>query len=167
MSTGSNKPNVQQQRLVALQKHMEFVYDGKRAYDVFRDPSQAPIDVESRRWRGIAAGILGIGPRSPQMTSFTQFVLGFAARSEWVGNETTAPTARPRQMNSRRVDRAITLSPKKPFTVNFIQGVVKIPKEFERVKEVKFDPGKVTFISATGKQVSVDVDHEFLNEGRK
>ena len=81
--------------------------------------------------------------------------------------EGLGPSTRPNPITKAGFPTAITLSPEKPLVVNFIQGVVKIPKGFERVKEVKFGPGKVTFISTTGKQVSVDMDHEFVKSGRK
>jgi hypothetical protein len=49
--------------------------------------------------------------------------------------------------------------------VNYIQGAVKIPTGFETVKTLEFAPGQVTFLSTTGKRVTVPVRHEFLKTG--
>lgn len=57
----------------------------------------------------------------------------------------------------------VTFSPTRPTTVKLIQGVVKVPKGFANVKEVRFAPGKVTFVSTKGKSVTADIRHEFLN----
>ncbi len=61
---------------------------------------------------------------------------------------------------------AVVLSPKRPTAVNYIQGVVRVPAGFDRVKDVRFAPGKVTFLGARRKQVSAAVRHEFLKTGR-
>ncbi len=57
------------------------------------------------------------------------------------------------------------LSADKPTSVNYIQGVVKIPDGFENVRTLTFAPGQVTFISTTGKRVTAAVRHEFLKSG--
>ncbi len=61
---------------------------------------------------------------------------------------------------------AVALSPKRPTAVNYIQGVVRVPAGFERVKDVRFAPGKVTFTGAGRKKVSATVRHEFLKTGQ-
>lgn len=50
-------------------------------------------------------------------------------------------------------------------TVNYIQGVVRIPEGFENVKTLEFAPGEVTFVSTTGKRVTAPFRHEFLATG--
>ena len=60
---------------------------------------------------------------------------------------------------------AVKLSPKRPTAVNYIQGVVKVPRGFARVASARFAPGKVTFTSVTGAKVAVPVKHEFLRTG--
>ncbi|MDY6913589.1 MAG: hypothetical protein SVT52_03930 [Planctomycetota bacterium] len=60
---------------------------------------------------------------------------------------------------------AIRLSPKSPTAIRYIQGVAKIPRSFGKTRTVKFTPGKVTFISTTGKKASAMVCHKFLNTG--
>ena len=64
------------------------------------------------------------------------------------------------------VATAVELTVAKPTVVNYIQGVVKVPDGFECVQTLAFSPGSVTFISTTGKRVSVAVRHEFLKSGR-
>ena len=60
---------------------------------------------------------------------------------------------------------AVKLSPTRPMAVNYIQGVVKVPRSFGRVARVDFAPGKATFISRSRKKVTVGVQHEFLATG--
>lgn len=50
-------------------------------------------------------------------------------------------------------------------TVNYIQGVVRIPEGFENVKTLEFAPGEVTFVATTGQRVTAPVRHEFLATG--
>jgi len=61
---------------------------------------------------------------------------------------------------------AARLSPKRPTAINYIQGVVKVPRGFECVQAASFRPGKVTFTSVTGRKVTAPVRHEFLKSGR-
>jgi len=46
-----------------------------------------------------------------------------------------------------------------------LQGVVRVPKGFGRVRTVQLAPGRATFISTNGKKVSAPVRHEFLATG--
>lgn len=64
------------------------------------------------------------------------------------------------------VATAVELKARTPTAVNYIQGVVKIPAGFETVKTVEFAPGRVTFVSTTGKRVTTPVRHEFLKSGK-
>ena len=64
------------------------------------------------------------------------------------------------------VETAIELSADSPTSVNYIQGVVKIPDGFENVQSLEFAPGEVTFVSTTGKRVTAPVRHEFLKSGK-
>ena len=68
-------------------------------------------------------------------------------------------------LSKEGVATAVTLTADKPTTVNYIQGVVRIPEGFENVKTLEFAPGEVTFISTTGKRVTAPVRHEFLKTG--
>ena len=64
------------------------------------------------------------------------------------------------------VKTAVALEAGKPFDVNYIQGVARIPAGFDVVKTVEFKPGDVTFISVAGPKVTVPVKHEFLKSGK-
>jgi len=82
--------------------------------------------------------------------------------SPLVGNPAPA-FALPRLLDGALVSRASLTG--KPTVVNFIQGAVKIPEGFENVKTARFGKREVTFVSVTGKEVTVQVDHAFLKTG--
>jgi hypothetical protein len=56
----------------------------------------------------------------------------------------------------------VTLSKSKPTVVRHIQGVVKVPKTFDRVKSVQFGAGELTFVSESGKKASTKTDWDFI-----
>ncbi len=64
------------------------------------------------------------------------------------------------------IKTAHELDGSKPFVVNYIQGVVKIPAGFKEVRNVEFAGGIVTFVSTTGHRVIAAVRHEFLKNGQ-
>ena len=66
------------------------------------------------------------------------------------------------RLTKEGVETALELTADKPTTVNYIQGVVKIPDGFENVRTLEFTPGEVTFVSTTGHRVTASVRHEFL-----
>lgn len=68
-------------------------------------------------------------------------------------------------LSKEGVRTAVELKSDKPTTVNYIQGVVKVPEGFEMVRTLEFSPGQVTFVSTTGKKVTAPVRHEFLKTG--
>ena len=68
-------------------------------------------------------------------------------------------------LSKEGVRTAVELKSDRPTTVNYIQGVVKVPEGFEMVKTLEFSPGQVTFISTTGEKVTAPVRHEFLKTG--
>jgi hypothetical protein len=61
---------------------------------------------------------------------------------------------------------ALVLIADKPTAVNYIQGVAKIPEGFDVVKAVEFKASEATFVSASGKRVSIPVRHEFVKSGK-
>ncbi|NQU75968.1 MAG: hypothetical protein HQ546_06635 [Planctomycetes bacterium] len=77
-----------------------------------------------------------------------------------------AASARPNVLTAAGVPTVINLSAKRPTAVNFIQGLTKVPRGFTTVEAVEFAPGTVTFVSPTGKRVTAEVNHEFLQTGR-
>lgn len=76
-----------------------------------------------------------------------------------------APSAKPNALNRAGIATCVKLSPKKSTTVNHIQGVVKIPRGFKKVRSAAFAAGEVTFTSITGRRVTAAVNHEFLKTG--
>ena len=68
-------------------------------------------------------------------------------------------------LSKEGVRTAVELKSDRPTTVNYIQGVVKVPEGFEMVKTLEFSPVQVTFISTTGEKVTAPVRHEFLKTG--
>jgi hypothetical protein len=69
-------------------------------------------------------------------------------------------------LSKEGIATSIELSANKPTTINYIQGVVKIPADFEMVQSVEFSPGEVTFVSTTGQRVTAPVRHEFIKSGK-
>jgi hypothetical protein len=74
-------------------------------------------------------------------------------------------SAKRNDLNQAGIPTAIKLSPGQPTAVNYIQGVTRIPKGFGRVRTARFEKGKVSFISETGKTAGAVVDHGFLFSG--
>lgn len=64
------------------------------------------------------------------------------------------------------ISTSISLSAHQPTSILYIQGVVRVPKDFDVVESVRFAPESVTFISASQTSVTVPVRHEFLKDGR-
>ena len=63
------------------------------------------------------------------------------------------------------VATAMKLSPKHATTIPYIQGVVRVPRGFDKVRGVRFARGKVTFTGKKGKTATARVKHEFLQTG--
>ncbi|MCL2701393.1 MAG: hypothetical protein FWE88_06835 [Phycisphaerae bacterium] len=60
---------------------------------------------------------------------------------------------------------AMTLSPKTPTAIRYIQGVAKTPKGFDRVKTVAFGNGEVVFTADNGKKATALVNWDYLFTG--
>lgn len=75
--------------------------------------------------------------------------------------EGLAASAKKNPVSEFGVPTTVKLSPKKPFSVKYIQGVVKIPKSFDRVKKVKFEKDGVLFLSESGKEAKALLDWGF------
>ncbi|MBN1556015.1 MAG: hypothetical protein JXA11_14825 [Phycisphaerae bacterium] len=60
---------------------------------------------------------------------------------------------------------AIKLSPKTPTAIRYIQGVVRVPKNFGPVKTVRYEKNRVTFVAENRKSVSTVVKWSFLETG--
>ena len=59
-----------------------------------------------------------------------------------------------------------TLTVETPFDVNYIEGVARIPEGFNRVQDISFGDGEITFTSDSGQQVKLAVDYDFLYSGK-
>ena len=77
-----------------------------------------------------------------------------------------ATSMRENSLSKEGVPTTVELTTDKPTSINYIQGLVKIPAGFEQVGRLEFAPGEVTFISTTGQQVKAPVRHEFLKTAR-
>ncbi len=77
-----------------------------------------------------------------------------------------AASTRDNRLTQEGVATAVQLDATRPTSVNYIQGVAKIPAGFENVQTLEFAPGQVTFISTTGQRVTSPVRHEFLKTGK-
>jgi hypothetical protein len=76
------------------------------------------------------------------------------------------PSAAPNFLSKQGVPTTMAFSAKQPTAIHYLQGVVKAPRGFGRVKSTTFAPGKVTFIDQAGKSVSAEVNHPFVRTGQ-
>lgn len=60
---------------------------------------------------------------------------------------------------------AVSLSPRKPTCVPYIQGAVRVPRNFGAVADVRYEKNRVVFLAENGKRVSAPVYWEFLRTG--
>ena len=81
-------------------------------------------------------------------------------------NEGLPFSARPNDLSGQGIPTAVDLRPDRPTLVNYIQGVARIPAGFVMVKDVEFGDGVVTFVSVTGKRVTVPVNIDFVRTGK-
>lgn len=76
-----------------------------------------------------------------------------------------AGSLRKNLLNESGIPTAVELSPRRPMVVNYIEGVVRVPRGFRQVEAVEFAPGQATFVSVGGRKVRADVQHEFCRTG--
>jgi len=76
-----------------------------------------------------------------------------------------ADSARPNAVNDLGLPTTQLLSPAKPFAVNYIQGVARIPKGFNRVVKIKFSTDGLRFEAANGKTAAAAVKTDFIYSG--
>lgn len=62
-------------------------------------------------------------------------------------------------------DTAVNLSPKAPTAIHYIQGVVRVPRNFGAVREVRFEKNRAVFVAGSRKTVSTAVKWNFLETG--
>lgn len=150
---------------------------------VFSKPaSQLPHGLAWTTATNDAAGYLWFSLKNPSVQPTTVMWIENHGRhgSPWNGrnsclgledvcsylNEGMPISAQKNDLNSQGIPTSLQLSPKKPTFVNYIAGVAKIPKGFVKVRTVEFTKGKATFISITGKRVTVAVNWEFIKSGK-
>jgi len=71
----------------------------------------------------------------------------------------------PNQLNEAGIPTFHELSKKTPLAVRYIQGVVRIPKTFDKVSKVSFGKDSVTFVSESGTSAETKVRYGFLKDG--
>ena len=76
-----------------------------------------------------------------------------------------ASSAKANELSKAGIATCLTLSPSLVTGINHIQGVVKIPKGFDRVKALTFARNEVRFSSWSGKVVAAPVRWGFLLSG--
>ena len=76
-----------------------------------------------------------------------------------------AESVRKNALSAAGIPTAVRLSPKRPTTIHYIEGVAPVPRGFQCVRTASFAPGAVTFTSVTGKKVTAAVRHDFLADG--
>jgi len=69
-------------------------------------------------------------------------------------------------LSKEGVATTLELKADRPTTVNYIEGVIKVPTTFDVVQAIEFTPGQATFISENGQQVTTAVNHEFVKTGQ-
>jgi len=130
----------------------------------------------------LEAGYLWFSLKDPDVLPSTVFWIENGGRhgSPWNGRncclgledtcsffaEGLKASCEPNVLTQAGVPTAVTLSPDQPTLINYIQGVAKIPAGFDEVAAARFEPGRVLFTSASGQQVAVEVDWEFLKRGK-
>jgi hypothetical protein len=76
-----------------------------------------------------------------------------------------ADSVKKNPLNSAGIPTTVTLSPSRPTRIMHVQGAVKIPRGFDKVRSVQFQPGAVSFTSVSGKKVATAVHWDFLQSG--
>lgn len=81
-------------------------------------------------------------------------------------NEGMPISAQKNDLNSEGIPTSLQLSPKRPTLVNYVAGVARVPKGFVKVRTVEFGENRATFVSVTGKRVTVPVNWKFVRTGQ-
>ena len=71
----------------------------------------------------------------------------------------------PNPLTAVGIPTAIKLVPHQKTAINYIQGVVKVTKDFNQVQTVEFGPNSLTFVSPSRCRVTTTVFHDFLWTG--
>jgi hypothetical protein len=74
-------------------------------------------------------------------------------------------SARKNELSSQGIPTSLLLNPDRPTRITHIQGMVRTPKGFDRVKSASFLTDTVVFASWSGKAVEFPVRWGFLSSG--
>lgn len=104
------------------------------------------------------------------MSNFGRHAFPWNGRNRCIGLEDVcaylaeglAPSTKKNPVKELEIPTAVKLSSKQPFSVKYIQGVVKIPKTFDRVKTVRFEKDGLLFLSPSENKVKALLDWGFL-----
>jgi len=77
-----------------------------------------------------------------------------------------APSIKKNDLNEKGIATALKLSPGRPTAINYIEGAVRVPGGFGRVKDVAFDAGAAHFVGESGKKVKAAVRTDFVFSGQ-
>jgi hypothetical protein len=76
-----------------------------------------------------------------------------------------AESARKNPVSAKGHATVLRLQAQQTLAVNYIMGVVKVPRGFKRVKHIKSDKGgHIVLVDEQGKSVRTRVEHDFLKE---
>ncbi len=79
--------------------------------------------------------------------------------------EGLGPSIKPNMLNEQGIPTALELSPKNPTAINYIQGVTRVPRGFDRVADIAFKNEKIELTAESGKTVTSPVHYSFLKSG--
>jgi hypothetical protein len=135
-------------------------------------------------WTAVAApslGFLWFALRDPEVLPQTTFWMSNGGRHAppWNGANRClgiedgcayytmglAASARKNELNRAGIPTSLALTPKRVTRITHIQGAVRIPKSFDRVKSLAFGRDEARFTSWSGKTVEAPVCWRFVYTG--
>ncbi len=78
-----------------------------------------------------------------------------------------AESAKPNERSKASLPTHLRLNPRKPTAVNYIMGIVPIPKNFDGVKTIRFKCGEITLVAKSGATIDHAVDVSFLGHAKE
>ena len=77
-----------------------------------------------------------------------------------------APSMAENVLSQQGVPTTVELKANEPTVVHYIQGVARIPADFDRVASIEFGTGEMVLVSSDGKRITVPVNHQFTKTGK-
>ncbi|MCK5738719.1 hypothetical protein KAH55_06040 [bacterium] len=82
-------------------------------------------------------------------------------------HEGIAESVAPNSLNERGIPTSLKITPEMPVYINNIQGVAKIPANFDEVSEIKpINAEEIMLISRSGEKVTVPCQLDFIKSGK-